>query len=317
MTQRELNKLYELPDMRIAYKYAYIAKTLAMTLFYLPIFPMGFIISFVGFILGYFLELFNFSHTYKRPQMIDEIITKFYADYFIVILFIGSIGDYFFFHDIFPSNTFSLISIIIFGVLIIIPYSKFITCNFVGINKSDYHNFPLPAVYFTFYNDYQRQNPFTKKVGLLNYLTELRRRGYLSNNAFQIAEDNIDYLNIMEIYYGVSKGHNPIMQRSVITEDDEARVITGPNLKQTVIVPEINDNELQKVRKQKYFDSQVIQMFGSALNRRSLHPNLLPIGSITEEENSQTKDNIINEEPITGVGTLPFDIPLSESVKKI
>ena len=36
--------------------------------------------------------------------MLDEIISKVYADHFIIILFIGSIGDYFFFHDIFPNN---------------------------------------------------------------------------------------------------------------------------------------------------------------------------------------------------------------------
>lgn len=102
MTQRKLNKLYELPDMKIAYKYSYLAKTLAMALFYMPIFPMGFFICLIGFILGYILELFNFTHLYKRPEMLDEIITKVYADYFIIILFIAGIGDYFFSMMFFP-----------------------------------------------------------------------------------------------------------------------------------------------------------------------------------------------------------------------
>ena len=38
MTQRELNNLYQLPDMKISYKYSYIAKTLLLSLFYLTIF---------------------------------------------------------------------------------------------------------------------------------------------------------------------------------------------------------------------------------------------------------------------------------------
>ena len=79
--------------------------------------------------------------------MLDEIITKIYADYFIIILFIGGIGDYFFFNDIFPNNKMSLANIIIFGILIIIPYTKFITCNFVGIDKSDFHNYDISDPY--------------------------------------------------------------------------------------------------------------------------------------------------------------------------
>jgi len=37
MTQRELNDLFELPDMCISYKYSYLAKTLLMTFLYIPI----------------------------------------------------------------------------------------------------------------------------------------------------------------------------------------------------------------------------------------------------------------------------------------
>lgn len=41
MTQKELNKLYEYPDMNLAYKLSYLAKTLSMCFFYFPIFPLG------------------------------------------------------------------------------------------------------------------------------------------------------------------------------------------------------------------------------------------------------------------------------------
>ena len=330
MTQKELNKLYELPDMKISYKYSYIAKTLAMTLFYLPIFPMGFIISFIGFIFGYLLELYNFTHLYKRPDMLDEIITKYYADYFIIILFIGSIGDYFFFYDIFPNNKMSLANIIIFGVLIIIPYTKFINCNFVGIDKSEYHNFPLSEVYFTFYNDYQRQNPFTKKVGLLNYLTELKKNGYLSNNAYHIAEKNIENLNLMEIYYGITRGNIPIVTQSVMANTNNRKSIAGQNIRQSVVAPNIRDDMREKVKKQKYFDSQIIHMFSSKNSRKFDYPIDFPMDTIIEEDEdkAQTKDKLINayNNPLAinmGLGPLPLDvniyssIPLTKSFNKL
>ena len=52
-TQKELNNLYELLDMGIAYKYSYIAKTLLMTFFYMPIFPLSVLFSLIGLIVKY------------------------------------------------------------------------------------------------------------------------------------------------------------------------------------------------------------------------------------------------------------------------
>ena len=329
MTQRELNSLYELSDMKIAYKYSYIGKTLALTAFYLPIFPMGFIISCFGLFFGYILELFNFTHLYKRPEMLDEIIAKVYADNFIILLFIGAIGDYFFFHEIFPDNKMSLANIIIFGVLIIIPYTKFINCNFVGIDKSDFHNFPLSDVYFTFYNDYQRQNPFTKKVGMINYLTELKKNGYLSENAFKLAESNIENLNLMEIYYGITRGNIPINHQSVMANTHNNKSIACQNIRQSQVAPNINDGFNDRVKKQKYFDSQILNMFGTKASKNIAEaPINFPMDTIIEEEDDNaTKDKLVNayNNPLginMGLGPLPMEdyihnIPLTKSFSKI
>ena len=314
-TQRQLNKVYELPDMRITFKYSFLAKTLAMTLFYLPIFPLGFVISAIGFVLGYFLELYNFTHLYKRPEMLNEIITKVYADNFIIILFIGAVGDYFFFHDVFHDNKMSLANIIIFGVLIIVPYTKFITCNFVGIDKSEYHDYALSEVYFTFFSDYERQNPLTKKIGLLNYLKDLKQNGYLSNNAYKIAEENIDKLNIMEIYYEISKGNIPILHQSVMASTN--RSVSGKNIRQSIVAPRMEDNNRDKIKKQKYFDSQIMSIFGSKTSKKIVeHPIDFPMDTIIEEddEKSDVKDKLINayNNPL-GIN---MGLPIDENIYK-
>ena len=316
MNQWELNKLYEFPDMDLAYKYSYLAKTTAMALFYMPIFPLGFIFAFIGFVFGYLLELFNFTHIYKRPEMLDEIITQVYADYFIVILFIGGIGDYFFLHDIYPSpdNRWSLLNIILFGVLIIVPYTKFINCNFVGIEKSESQNYPLSEVYFTFYNDYQRQNPLTKKIGLINYLNELKKYGYLSDKAFKIAEDNIEKLNLMEIYYGISGYNFSSNRQSVIVNNMKGSTIStsvtksilGKGLlKNTVIKPELLDNPEEKQRKRKLFETQIYNMV------QSIDKNAKNISSINEASEDLEKDKLdeLIKENLANV-------PLSTSVVK-
>ena len=76
--QKELNELYELQSMNIAAKYSYLVKTLLMSFFFSSVFPLGFGISLVGLIFAYWLEKFNFSKMYKKPEKLDKQITEYY-----------------------------------------------------------------------------------------------------------------------------------------------------------------------------------------------------------------------------------------------
>ena len=321
-TQRQLNIYYEFMDMNISYKYAYLAKTAAMTFFYLPIFPMGFIISFLGFILGYLLELYNFTHLYKRPEMLDESISKAYADNFIIILFIGGIGDLFFFYEIFPSKAMSLVNFIVFLVLVFVPYTKFLVCNFIGEkNKSEYYPKTLSDVYLEFYNDYQRQNPFTKKIGIKRYLDELKNAGNLSDNAYQVAVENIDKLNLMEIYYEISRGKIPIHHQSAMANAINYS-ISGKNmlLRKSSVNNDIRESTLDKKEKQKYFDNQINLIFKprqSTLESIVEEPEKYPMDTVDDE--SDTKNRLINayNNPIAinmGLGPLPMDYNIYDSI---
>ena len=61
-SQKELNELYEYPPMNVSLKYSYIFKTLLMTFLYIPIFPLGIVISCLGFIFAYWLEKYYFAN---------------------------------------------------------------------------------------------------------------------------------------------------------------------------------------------------------------------------------------------------------------
>ena len=134
--QKELNELYEYPLMNVELKYSYIFKTLLMSFLYIPIFPLGIIISLIGFVLGYWLEKFNFANMYKRPEMLNRQIAEFYVQYFIVVLFVFGIGDYVFLSDAYDSRVWSLLNIIIFGVLIIMPYHQILNRDAFDIDES-------------------------------------------------------------------------------------------------------------------------------------------------------------------------------------
>ena len=217
-TQKELNSIYELLDMGISYKYSYIAKTLLMSFFYMPIFPLGTLISFLGFVFGYFIEKFNFSNMYKRPVMLNSKICEFYCSNFVVNLFILSIGDYIFIRDINHSNFWPLLNIILFGVLIIFPYNHIFEIDLIGIEesqikeKSTYEN-----NYFTFFNDYEMINPMTKKEGIKNYLNKFKEYGLINKMDYQNILSNFENINLMETYYKAKKNfNNNLIQRAFL-----------------------------------------------------------------------------------------------------
>ena len=216
-TQKELNDLYEYPDMDIASKYSYIYKTILMTMFYLPKFPLGVPISLSGLVLAYFLEKFNFTHSYKRPEMLNEKLGEFYFNFFICMSVSYSIGNYIFMKNILDDKTWPILNIIFFGVLSFIPYTKPITYYFKTSKDFEINSKPINDIYFSFYNDYQRQNPFTKKEGMYFYVNELKKRGYISKFIYDILIKNIEKINVMEIYYNTSKNPNlQEAQRSLI-----------------------------------------------------------------------------------------------------
>ena len=234
-TQKELNELYEYPDMDIASKYSYIFMTLLMTMFYLPIFPLGVAISLLGFVLAYFIEKYNFTHGYKRPEMLNEKLGEFYFNFFICIMVSYSLGNFFFINGLFDKDSWPLVNITFFGILSILPFTNPITYYFQKSKKFNINSKPIKDIYFKFFNDYQRQNPFTKKEGMYFYINELKKRGYVTNFIYDILIKNVEKINVMEIYYNSSL--NPTLkeaQRNLIKMNKSAKKFSMDDLKKSI-----------------------------------------------------------------------------------
>ena len=217
-TQKELNNLYELLDMEIASKYSYITKTLLMSFLYMPIFPLGVLISLIGFIFGYFIEKFNFSKMYKRPEMLNSKMCEFYSNYFILNFFMLTVGDYVFLKDSNKSNVWPILNIILFGILIIIPYNQIFGFDLIGINESEIKgNQTYEDDYFSFYNDYERTNPMTKKEGIKHFFTKLVDSGLITKQNYEEIMNNFENINLMETYYKAKKNfNNSLIQKAFL-----------------------------------------------------------------------------------------------------
>ena len=202
LPQDELNTLYELLDMDISAKYSYVTRTLLMGFFYLPIFPLGIPINLFGFIFTYILEKYNFIRRYKKPINLNGRIYEVYSNFFVINLFMVSLGDYLFLKDTLDSNFWLIVNIIVFSILVIFPYNNLLSIDLIRINESDLKEGELYEDYFyNFFNDYERNNPITKKDGIKHFLDKLVEKVLITKNDYDTILENYEYMNLLEIYY--------------------------------------------------------------------------------------------------------------------
>ena len=302
MTQRELNELYQLPNMKISYKYSYVAKTLLLSLFYITIFPIGLIISLLGFIFAYFLELYNFTHLYNRPEMINEKICLFYIEYFVVNLFFLNLGIFIFIKDVYSSEILIIILLIVFGIFSIFPFTKLINCQCLNVPKKLLLNTTLyEDVYFSFYNDYQRQNPMTKIDGLKNYITKLRINGYISQKVYNFSYMNIDTINVMELYYRSRLNRNIVQSQVALANYNNSfyRNSIKLNKKRKKLKGSNNTNKDRDtiIRKNKdilgsaIYDEQLVNLLKQSIYRQKFGSNLDNLNQILSNKNIYRSSN--------------------------
>ena len=221
----------------------------------------------------------------------------------------------------------SIANFVIFLILIFVPYSRFTNCCFIGgKNKSFYFPDPLSKTYFTFFSDYERKNPFTQRKGYIRYLTKLKEKKYLSSNTFNIAIANLDKINLMEIYYGISRGNIPLMHQSAISNKNNNSILgknLDINLRQSLANSNKKETNEEILEKQKFFDSLFMSIFGKRNDQYETdYPIDYPMDTIEEENNESDKDNkekFINDynNPAginKGLGPLPMDDNVYESV---
>lgn len=292
ITQRELNAQFENPSMDISFKYSYICKTFLMSVFYMPILPIGTIISIIGITIAYLIEKFNLLHTYKRPEMLDEGMCSFYIQYFKLFLFTYAIGNWLFIGDKFSSNTWGLVSIIIFGSLVIIPYHLLFMCDLMGVNEEDILVDTYDKQYFQFSIDYERQNPLTKNKGLHNYLEKLKEAGIIDDEEYKIISANMakDYVNVLELYYDKcadmnSKAHAKIAHlfgnNSIKKANKKGKF--GEYLVQNKLGIDVNKNNNEKIK------SMRTQIFANLINNEyGLGKEIIAQGHIPHNQPGST-----------------------------
>ena len=187
--------------------------------------------------------------------MLNNKLCKFYVDYFVVALFVLAIGNYVFLNDAYENKNWCLVNIICFGILVIVPFQQFLKNNFLGYNESEINKKTYEEVYFTFYNDYERANPITKIEGIKIYLKKLLESNKISQENYNNYIENINKINVVEIYYENKKVSNLINAQKQIVNQQQSKNENLENNKNVNI--EINNNNNIEVKNENDNDIKV------------------------------------------------------------
>ncbi len=178
-TQGELNEIFENPEMDICFKYSYVTNVILISLFYMSIFPIGMIFGCVALIFAYISEFFYIG-LYKRPEVLNSTLCRFYVSNFKWVVFIFVLGNYIFLSPLNKNQrtNWSLINLIIFLVLGLIPYQSF-KINPIGYSEGEDKFDTYKKNYIYFSTDYEKLNPFTRKQAYTKYFQLLLDQGII------------------------------------------------------------------------------------------------------------------------------------------
>lgn len=219
--QRELNKFYEHPPMNISVKYSYFAMSVIMDLFYISIFPFGILFTVIGTFFSLLIEKWNIANLYNKPEMINEKICVFYINYFKYALIPFAVGNFLFIDDYYTSKYWTMIFILFLIAIVMFPFGKIFKIR-VCMKRNYDANVKYDDEYLKFSNDYQRENPITKKEGVAFYLSKLKEKKLITEKEYQHSMINMNDINLMEMYY---KGHHCNKSRYDI--ESEIRILNN------------------------------------------------------------------------------------------
>ena len=210
-TQDELNRIFQNPSMSLCYKYSFYSNVVLTSFFYMSIIPIGIVFSLFGLIVSYFLEIAHLQF-YKRPEVLNSNLCKFFINHFNIALFVFALGNFIFLRDtdVFYSPDWNLINLILFLVLIFIPYHKF-KFNLLGIKEGEVTKGSYDEYELKFPTDYEKQNPLTKKAAMIRYFKKLRQMNEIDSIQSHYLINSIKKESSMANYYKTSRNVGNIL----------------------------------------------------------------------------------------------------------
>ena len=172
-------------------------------MFYMSIYPIGIIQSFLNLLFKYIIEKNFLLNFYKRPEYINPQFGFFYFNFFNFGFFLFLSGDIIFFRNEDNKNSFGAGYIIIMLLILLIPFFllgklfMYLT-NYCFIKKKESEN--LDSIKQRIKSDYRIFNPCYQKEKIIELFLEFKRKNLLSKSQYDEILIKTNRLNELDLY---------------------------------------------------------------------------------------------------------------------
>ena len=203
-TKFKLERDFEKPEMNIGDNYCNILNIYWITMFYLSIYPIGIIQSFLNLLFKYIIEKNFLINVYKRPEYINPHFGFLCFNFFNFGFFLFLLGDFIFFKNEDNKKSFGLYYIIVMIAILFFPFyliGKLILyiINCCCLQKKEIQN--LNDVKHRIKGDYKIFNPVYEKQKIIDLFKEYKNdKELLTESEYKEIENKINRLNCLDLF---------------------------------------------------------------------------------------------------------------------
>ena len=206
LSRKELEQAYEKKEMDIEGNYSDILSIYWITMFYLSIYPIGIIQSFLNLLFKFIIEKNFLLNTYKRPEYINPHFGFLCFNFFNFGFFLFLLGDIIFFKNKDNAKSFGSGYIIIMLLILLIPFyflAKLIMhyTNYCYLKKKESENIN-DDIKQRIKKRYKIFNPYyLKKKKIIKIFKEYYNNNLLTYSQYEEIIDKIkNKLNYLDLY---------------------------------------------------------------------------------------------------------------------
>ena len=203
LSRLELEESYGKKETDLEGNYSDILSIYRITMFYMTIYPIGIIQSFLNLLFKYIIEKNFLLNFYKRPEYINPQFGFFCFNFFNFGFFLFLSGDIIFFRNEDNKNSFGAGYIIIMLLILLIPFFllgklfMYLT-NYCFIKKKESEN--LDSIKQRIKSDYRIFNPCYQKEKIIELFLEFKRKNLLSKSQYDEILIKTNRLNELDLY---------------------------------------------------------------------------------------------------------------------
>ena len=287
-TRFELEQSFEKPEMKLSENYREIVNIYWITMFYLPIYPIGIVQSFLNLLFIFIIEKNFLLNIYKRPEYINPHFGFLCFNFFNFGFFLFLCGDIIFFRNKDNKKSYGAGYIVIMVLILILPFFLLAKLILYLCSKKEKEE-NLKDIKQKMKSDYRIFNPCYQREAIKNLFSEFKENGTLEDSQYdELIEKKLGKLNSLDLFKLQRRMRIPkvfsfqtrklestfIYQNDSYEIEDEEKIKLYNLLMQLGFIPYLEEGNVMKPKKKKIEFSERDQIRSLSLKSLNIQENL-------------------------------------------